>query len=660
MVTRKSGKLAWGFVLLLPWAAVSGYAAQPSANNQQGKPPASNQELTQEMTTAQSGAAKWAKRIEENMGTNPQKVLEALQQLQRIDASLAYNPQPLLERFVSALAKHEHLAIRLLVAQIARPFVDAAYLLNKYGDFAKKSDKKELVSTTDNISKHVQRRQEQDPLAHRLDYEVQRMRAAIDALRSGKKFKKEALSGGKETVKTLVAAVANPKKAVSKVADLAKQGGKQTYYKLLREYRQEWYEEGLHVIALRAEALQSQKALWYALEKMHQYRQRGDDWQKFYAAIEVLAYVAWYSNNEQLVAAVFDGMQRPSEVESEKEEPTELPGLLDLTTYTFSLRNKWRVQAKIAEEAALLLQHSDSDVRGKANQLLTELKKSEHKEVQVIVQNADSVAQAEKLLRQDWSQESDFNAFHKKLTQDFDSQFKQLRHYMDEQFDQVHARLRRALTRRTFQHHTQDLADHMEDLKEQVNELREPWMDKIRGVSDAQWEKVQRNGFMQGIEHLYVPPKAKLSPLSPADFDLREETDKFLDSDDKVFLVLSDQGGSGKSVFVQLLERLLWTDLEDGESEWVPVYIPLNTLKDPANLVEEVLKDERRIGLNKLDTLRKAKVLFILDGFDEIAKDKWVNVIAKNGLQNWRESKVIITSRDEELTFSDHAEYFSP
>jgi len=78
---------------------------------------------------------------------------------------------------------------------------------------------------------------------------------------------------------------------------------------------------------------------------------------------------------------------------------------------------------------------------------------------------------------------------------------------------------------------------------------------------------------------------------------------------------------------------------------YVPIWINLTKMKDPINnLIEEFFKT---VGIRdtQLDDIKKEKILFILDGFDEINTD--CNIYNYNKFEEFPNSKIIITCREE-------------
>ena len=82
-------------------------------------------------------------------------------------------------------------------------------------------------------------------------------------------------------------------------------------------------------------------------------------------------------------------------------------------------------------------------------------------------------------------------------------------------------------------------------------------------------------------------------------------------------LLVQGGGGSGKSLFCHIFSKKM---LDEGQKEWIPVFINLPSLKDPlTQVIDEHLKSNR-FKEEEIIKMQKSKLLLFLDGYDEIKK----------------------------------------
>lgn len=87
----------------------------------------------------------------------------------------------------------------------------------------------------------------------------------------------------------------------------------------------------------------------------------------------------------------------------------------------------------------------------------------------------------------------------------------------------------------------------------------------------------------------------------------------------KIMLVQGDLG-SGKSIYMRLVEHQMWKAYERGHSEFIPIYISLAECIDPYNCIEELLKSSLAATSTYFSMKNEegGHFLFLLDGFDEV------------------------------------------
>ena len=186
---------------------------------------------------------------------------------------------------------------------------------------------------------------------------------------------------------------------------------------------------------------------------------------------------------------------------------------------------------------------------------------------------------------------------------------------------------------------------------------------KIKQYSDKYWNYLMGLSFWEELfdkgakKGLYMRPGWKRSEDSPTEAtSLRQRIEEFLaKKEEKVFALLSERGGSGKSVFAQMLEKEMWR-----KQIWIPIYIPLVGLGDVNKSIEAFILREMNVDPSKLFDLQQEQVLFILDGYDELPVEKRINLYQKNKLYQWTNSKTIITSRAQAIPRSQYQQIFSP
>ena len=86
---------------------------------------------------------------------------------------------------------------------------------------------------------------------------------------------------------------------------------------------------------------------------------------------------------------------------------------------------------------------------------------------------------------------------------------------------------------------------------------------------------------------------------------------------------------------------MLAKKLADEGTAWTPVFINLPSLKDPVTNLQEHLQN-LRFSETEIAALQQEKLLFIMDGYDELRNYK--NLYQLNGLSKWN-VKIVITCR---------------
>jgi len=159
---------------------------------------------------------------------------------------------------------------------------------------------------------------------------------------------------------------------------------------------------------------------------------------------------------------------------------------------------------------------------------------------------------------------------------------------------------------------------------------------------------------------VYIQPQAKAGVQAPDDqrFPLKEKVDEFLDSKQKVFLLLGDSG-AGKSAFNQQLECDLWNIYKKATGR-IPLYVNLPAIDKPDQdmIAKQLRKSEfTEPEIRELKTHRE--FILICDGYDESQQTH--NLYMSNRLNQpgeWK-AQMLISCRSEYLGI-DYRDRFQP
>jgi len=158
---------------------------------------------------------------------------------------------------------------------------------------------------------------------------------------------------------------------------------------------------------------------------------------------------------------------------------------------------------------------------------------------------------------------------------------------------------------------------------------------------------------------VYIPPQAKagLQASDESRFQLMDKVKEFLNSGQRVFLLLGDPG-AGKSTFSRALNRELWNAYKkDGD---IPLHINLPAIEKPEH--DMIAKQLRKMEFTEpqIRELRvHRKFTLICDGYDESQQTH--NLYTTNRLNEPGEwsAKMIISCRTEYLGV-DYRDRFQP
>ena len=179
-------------------------------------------------------------------------------------------------------------------------------------------------------------------------------------------------------------------------------------------------------------------------------------------------------------------------------------------------------------------------------------------------------------------------------------------------------------------------------------------------------------------EKLYVPPFSCAFDHDPRITPVTDDNLPLLEADIFEFckpenpqkiLLLAGGAGTGKSLFGYYLQWRVWQEKTFPVPNAIFIFIDLPTLKDPTqNLIQEYFMHKFGPATNEaIDLLKqRSSVLFILDGFDEIASFRenpgyLANLYQSNQLKEWKNAKFIINCRSSFLSnLRDYRRCFSP
>ncbi len=168
------------------------------------------------------------------------------------------------------------------------------------------------------------------------------------------------------------------------------------------------------------------------------------------------------------------------------------------------------------------------------------------------------------------------------------------------------------------------------------------WELKVYNHQQKRLTCKQENDFLIEKEKLYVKQKYSKERFSENKEDIfKYITDDFLKNDKKVILLVG-VSGVGKSTFTQYLEIQL---LKQNYNDYKPMWVNLNTLKNPMEYLIEEFFNKMNVDVVDLNSIKRKKILFILDGFDEINDMR--NIYNKNKFSIFENSKILISCREE-------------
>ncbi|KAF9350863.1 hypothetical protein BGX34_000955, partial [Mortierella sp. NVP85] len=187
-------------------------------------------------------------------------------------------------------------------------------------------------------------------------------------------------------------------------------------------------------------------------------------------------------------------------------------------------------------------------------------------------------------------------------------------------------------------------------------------LDRVQNKPDAEGtlRQLRKQRLKEQGNAVYIQPQAKSSLKSPDDqrFSLLEKVEEFLDSDQKVFLLLGDSG-AGKSTFNRHLECELWNKYKKNTGR-IPLFINLPAIDKPEQ--DMIAKHLRKAEFTEPE-IRELKVnrkfILICDGYDESQQTH--NLYVSNRLNQPGEwtAQMVVGCRSEYLGV-DYRDRFQP
>ncbi|BBE10124.1 NB-ARC domain protein [Mycoavidus cysteinexigens] len=188
-------------------------------------------------------------------------------------------------------------------------------------------------------------------------------------------------------------------------------------------------------------------------------------------------------------------------------------------------------------------------------------------------------------------------------------------------------------------------------------------LDRVQNKPDVEVDlrKLRRQRLQERGDTVYISPQAKPS-LKASDktlFDLKAKVNEFLDSTQKVMLLLGDSG-SGKSTFNRMLEKDLWRAYTPKKKQSIPLFINLPAIDKPEQ--DLIPKHLRKVGFTE-SQIRELKerhqFVLICDGYDESQQTHNLYMSNQlNELGEWQ-AQMVISCRSEYIGL-DYRSRFQP
>jgi len=187
-------------------------------------------------------------------------------------------------------------------------------------------------------------------------------------------------------------------------------------------------------------------------------------------------------------------------------------------------------------------------------------------------------------------------------------------------------------------------------------------LDRVQNKPDVEGtlRQLRKHRLKERGIAVYIQPQAKASLQASDDerFPLMEKVNEFLDSDQKVFLLLGDSG-AGKSTFNKQLEYELWNSYKKATGR-IPLFITLPAIDKPEqDLIAKQLRKSEFTESELRELKMHRKFILICDGYDESQQTH--NLYMSNRLNQpgeWN-AQMVISCRSEYIGV-DYRDRFQP
>ncbi|KAI8346005.1 hypothetical protein B0O80DRAFT_503828 [Mortierella sp. GBAus27b] len=200
-------------------------------------------------------------------------------------------------------------------------------------------------------------------------------------------------------------------------------------------------------------------------------------------------------------------------------------------------------------------------------------------------------------------------------------------------------------------------------LKVTLPELGSPsLLDQVQNRPDVEGNirVLRKQRTKQRGSTVYIPPQAKPNVQSSDDarFPLMERVRTFLESEQKVFLLLGDSG-AGKSTFTRELEFDMWQTYENKTGR-IPLYINLPAIEKPEHdMIAKQLRKNEFTEPQIREMKHHRKFILICDGYDESQQSHNLYMTNKLNQPGEWDAQMVISCRSEYLGV-DYRDQFQP
>jgi len=201
-------------------------------------------------------------------------------------------------------------------------------------------------------------------------------------------------------------------------------------------------------------------------------------------------------------------------------------------------------------------------------------------------------------------------------------------------------------------------------IEEKCNKTRIPHMTKPTQVRDIYVDTEYSEGIRERRRKSASQLRAEMLDTEGTAPDpiKRVKADQLLTESTR--LMLWGRGGSGKTTF---LKHLALEKIQENPVSQIPIFIELRNLVrhklDISNLSDIAIAEVSKVFLGNdreqivTDLMRQGKLMFILDGLDEIKKDErqWISNLIVDCLEDFPDNAYIVSCRPTEIDYIHHS-----